>query len=104
MGEDQETSFCELKDACTKTPVLAYADYRKPFRVNTDASERGLGSVLYQKQDDGTFRVIAYASRSLSKTEKNYNAHKLEFLALKWAITERFHEYLYGGDFEVFHG
>ena len=101
-GEDQETSFCELKDACTKTPVLAYADYKKPFRVNTDASERGLGSVLYQKQDDGTFRVIAYASRSLSKTEKNYNAHKLEFLALKWAITERFHEYLYGGNFEVF--
>ena len=64
-GEDQETSFCELKDACTKTPVLAYADYKKPFRVNTDASEQGLGSVLYQKQDDGTFRVIAYASRSL---------------------------------------
>ena len=61
-----------------------------------------MGSVLYQKQDDGTFRVIAYASRSLSKTEKNYNAHKLEFLALKWAITERFHEYLYGGNFEVF--
>ena len=101
-GEDQENSFCELKDACTKTPVLAYADYKKPFRVNTDASERGLGSVLYQKQDDGTFRVIAYASRSLSKTEKNYNAHKLEFLALKWAITERFHEYLYGGNFDVF--
>ena len=100
--EEQENSFCELKDACTKTPVLAYADYKKPFRVNTDASERGLGSVLYQKQDDGTFRVIAYASRSLSKTEKNYNAHKLEFLALKWAVTERFHEYLYGGNFEVF--
>ena len=98
----KRTSFCELKDACTKTPVLAYADYKKPFRVNTDASEQGLGSVLYQKQDDGTFRVIAYASRSLSKTEKNYNAHKLEFLALKWAITERFHEYLYGGNFEVF--
>ena len=58
--------------------------------------------MLYQKQDDGTFHVIAYASRSLSKTEKNYNAHKLEFLALKWAITERFHEYLYGGNFEVF--
>ena len=85
-----------------KPSVLAYADYKKPFRVNTDASERGLGSVLYQKQNDDTFRVIAYASRSLSKTEKNYNAHKLEFLALKWAITERFHEYLYGGNFKVF--
>ena len=41
-------------------------------------------------------------SRSLSKTERNYDAHKLEFLALKWSVTEQFHEYLYGGSFEVF--
>ena len=38
----------------------------------------------------------------MSKTEKNYSAHKLEFLALKWVVTERFHEYLYGGEFEVY--
>ena len=38
----------------------------------------------------------------MSKTEKNYSAHKLEFLAPKWAVTERFHEYLYGGEFEVY--
>ena len=82
--------------------MLAYADYKKSFLLNTDASELGLGSVLYQQQEDGTFRVIAYASRSLSKTEKNYSAHKLEFLALKWAVTERFHEYLYSGEFEVY--
>ena len=47
-------------------------------------------------------RVIAYASRSLSKTERNYPVHKLEFLALKWAITDKFHKYLYGADFQVF--
>ena len=46
--------------------------------------------------------MIAYASRSLSKTEWNYDAHKLEFLALKWSVTERFHEYLYGGKFDVY--
>ena len=101
-GNGQEQAFQKLKEACTKTPVLAYADYKKSFRLNTDASELGLGSVLYQQQEDGTSRVIAYASRSLSKTEKNYSAHKLEFLALKWAVTERFHEYLYGGEFEVY--
>ena len=72
--------------------MLAYADYKKSFQLNTDASELGLGSVLYQRQEDGTFHVIAYASRSLSKTEKNYSAHKLEVLALKWAVMERFHE------------
>ena len=46
--------------------------------------------------------MIAYASRSLSHTERNYPAHKLEFLVLKWAVTDRFHEYLYGGKFDVF--
>ena len=91
-----------LKETCTNTPVLASANYKKPFRLNTDASEKGLGAVLYQQQDHGTFRVIAYASRTLSKSERNYDAHKLEFLALKWSVTQRFHEYLYGGVFDVY--
>ena len=47
-------------------------------------------------------RVIAYASRSLSPSERNYPAHELEFLSLKWAITDKFHEYLYGAEFQVF--
>ena len=46
-------------------------------------------------------RVIAYANRTLSKSKRNYDTHKLEFLALKWSIVERFHEYLYGGHFEL---
>ena len=46
--------------------------------------------------------MIAFASRSLSNTERNYPAHKLEFLALKWVITDRFHKYLYGGQFDVY--
>ena len=48
-------------------------------------------------------RVIAYASRSVSKTESNYPVHKLEFLALKWAVCEKFHEYLCGSKpFEIY--
>ena len=46
--------------------------------------------------------MIAYASWTLSKSERNYDAHKLEFLALKWPVAERFHEYLYAGHFEVY--
>ena len=72
------------------------------MKLHTDASERGLGAVLYHKQDHGTDGVIAYSSCTLLKSEKNYDAHKLEFLALKWSVTERFHEYLYGGHFEVY--
>ena len=70
--------------------------------LHTDASTTGLGAVLYQKQSDGKERIIAYASRSLNRAEHNYDAHKLEFLALKWAVTDCFHEYLYGGTFDVF--
>ena len=99
--DEHMACFELLKVACTSMPVLAYADYTKPFKVHTDAFEIGLGAILYQDQEDGTTRVIAYASRSLSKLEKQYHASKLEFLCLKWAITDHFHEYLYGGSFMV---
>ena len=94
--DECQTAFDLLKETCTNTSILAYANYKKPFHLNTDASKKGLGAVLYQQQDDGTFRVIAYASRPLSKTKRNYDANKLEFLALKWSITQQFHEYLSG--------
>ena len=97
-----DTAFEHLKALCVSTPILAYPDYQLPFTLHTDSSTDGLGAVLYQKQD-GKLRVIAYASRLVSKAESNYPAHKLEFLALKWAVCEKFHEYLYGSkSFEVF--
>ena len=97
-----QVSFEHLKHLCSQTPILTYADYMKPFQLHTDASESGLGAVLYQKQTDGTKSVIVYASWTLSQSEWNYDAQKLECLALKWSVTERFHEYLYGGHFEVY--
>ena len=100
--EKCEQAFKALKDICLCTPVLAYTDYTKSFGVHTDASELGLGAVLYQEQDDGTTRVIAFASCSLSNSEQRYHSSKLEFLALKWAIHDQFHEYLYGSNFKVY--
>ena len=100
-SKECEEAFLNLKQICSNTPVLVYADYQKPFKVHTDASESSSGAVLYQDQEDGTTKVVAYASRSLSKSEKRYHSSKLEFLALKWSICERFHEYLYGGEFKV---
>ena len=78
-----QQAFDKLKDLCTKTLILAYADYKKPFQLQTDASDLGLGAVLYQNDDNGHQRVIAYASCSLSNMERNYLVHKFEFLALK---------------------
>ena len=61
---------------CTTTPILAYANFGKPFKLHTDASVLGLGAVLYQEQD-GVKKVISYASQSLSKLESKYAIHKL---------------------------
>ena len=102
--EEHQKSFDHLKDLSTKSPILAYANYKKPFIIYTDASEKGLGTVLSQIQENGKEGAIAFASRSLSKSEKRYDAHKLEFLALKWAVTDCFHKYLYGGKFDVYIG
>ena len=65
-----QESFEQLKDLSLKSPVLAYADYKKPFKVYTDASEKGLGAVLAQKQENGSEPVIAFTSQTLSKAEK----------------------------------
>ena len=100
--EAADSAFEHLKNYVFSTPILAYPDYKLPFVLHTDSSSEGLGAVLYQKQN-GKMRVIAYASRSVSKAESHYPAHKLEFLALKWAVCEKFHEYLYGSNlFEVY--
>ena len=75
---------------------MAYPNFSDPFVHHTDASESGLGAVLYQRQQ-GKLRVIAYGSRTLTPAEKNYHLHsgKLEFLALKWSICGQFRDYLY---------
>ena len=96
-----QTAFDQLKELCTTTPILAYADFTKPFELHTDASVLGLGAVLYQLHKS-VEKVISYTSRSLTQSETKYPDHKLEFLCLKWAITEQFHEYLYGSTFDVY--
>ncbi len=95
-----QDAFDTLRDKLTHPPILAYANFEKSFILHTDASGYGLGAALYQVQD-GKERVVAYASRGLNKSERNYPAHKLEFLALKWAVVDKFHDYLYGRQFEV---
>ena len=96
-----QTAFDQLKELCTTTPILAYTDFTKPFKLHTDASALGLGAVLFQIHK-GVEKVISYTSRSLTQSKSKYPVHKLEYLGLKWAITEQFHEYLYGNMFEVY--
>ena len=87
-------AFDHLKAACLQAPILAFLDFDKPFLLETDAFGKGLGAVLSQKQADGWYHPIAYASRVMNETEQRYHSNKQEFLTLKWAVTEQFHEYL----------
>ena len=95
-----QQAFETIIQKLTTATVLAFADPQKPYILHTDASSTGLGAALYQEQE-GSKRVIAYASRWLSQSESRYPAHKLEFLALKWSVTEKFCDYLYGTHFTV---
>ena len=98
-GKKQQYAFDKLKSLMTKPDVLAYFRNDCQTRVVTDASPTGLGAVLTQCQNS-IWRVIAYASRSLSDVERRYSQTEKEALAIVWAV-ERFNLYLFGMQFEL---
>ena len=69
-SKECQEAFNKLKQLSSQTPILVYANYKKPFKLHTDASENGLGAVLYQKQDGGTDHIIAYAICTLSNLKR----------------------------------
>ncbi|KAI8517499.1 hypothetical protein Bbelb_035160 [Branchiostoma belcheri] len=99
-----QKAFDTLKKCLMSADILAYPDFQLPFTLYIDASHDGLGAVLSQEQK-GVERVIAYASRGLRPAERNmsnYSSFKLELLGLKWAVTDKFKDYLYGAKCTVF--
>ncbi|PIK42847.1 hypothetical protein BSL78_20294 [Apostichopus japonicus] len=101
---EHQQAFDTLKSKLCSRPILAYADFKLPFEVEIDASFLGLGAVLSQIQN-GKKCVIAYASRTLRGPERNmekYSSMKLELLGMKWAITEKFRDYLLGSTFVIY--
>ncbi|KAL5500108.1 hypothetical protein EMCRGX_G011611 [Ephydatia muelleri] len=93
-----DASFNALKKQLTQAPILAYPKFGSgagQFVLATDASNTGIGAVLEQEG-----RVVAYASRTLSKSEKNYSVIQNECLAIVYA-TKQFRHYLLGRPFTV---
>ena len=90
FGGEQRKAFQELKERLASAETLGYFDKDAPTQA---------GAVLTQRQKDGP-RVISYASRSLTDTERRYSQTEKEALALVWAC-EKFHPYVYGMPFEL---
>ena len=76
--DTHQQSLETLIHMITEPPILAYPDYEEEFFIHTDASALGLGAILYQRQN-GELRVIAYGSRTLQGSEKNYHSTNLNF-------------------------
>ena len=94
LTKDAMEAFKALKQVCMTAPILLFADYNQTVPVGDRCVQRWFGAVLLQKQADGQYHPTAYGSRALIPHEKNYQSTKVEFPALKWAVTEPFKEYL----------
>ena len=71
----KEEHRCPSQTYCLMKPqVMAYPNFEEPFILHTDASDQGLGAVLYQRQN-GIIRVISCGSRTLTPSEQNYYLH-----------------------------
>lgn len=91
--ETAQQAFEEVKAAFRRPLRLSRPDANLPMILQTDASQKGLGAVLYQCTEAGERRIISYASAKLHEAEKNYHSNELECLAVVWAI-KKYRPYL----------
>ncbi|XP_064463517.1 uncharacterized protein K02A2.6-like [Ornithodoros turicata] len=94
-------AFEDTKQLLVKSKCLVYYDVRKPLGLICDASAYGLGAIIFHIMSDGSERPIAFASRTLTASEKNYAQCEKEALAIIFGL-KRFHRYLYGRHFVIY--
>ena len=98
--EQCDNAFASLKLFLTSAPILALPDWSQQFILDTDASDTGIGAVLSQCQSDGTEHVICYASRILTKSERNYCVTQKELLAMVTYL-QHFRQYILSAPFII---
>ena len=99
MGSGQEQAFEQIKTEPSQPTLLALYDPKSPTEVSADASSFGLGAVLLQ-QIEGKWKPVAYASRSMTDTEKRYAQIEKEALAVMWSC-DKFSCYILGCHFNI---
>lgn len=100
--EGCEQAFHKLKTMLLECVMLAHPDFDEPFILSVDASLDGLGAVLSQvPRGQSKARPVAFASKTLSASQRKYPAHRLEFMALKWSVCEKFSHWLKGRHFTI---
>ena len=97
-GTEQVEVFKKLKDLLCADTVLAQFDPSLPIGISCDASEVGVGAVLFHRYSDGGERPIANASKTLTTTQRGYSQIQKEALAIVFAL-RKFHQFLYGRPF-----
>lgn len=97
--DNHQLSFDALKNKMISTPVLSCPDFSIPFLLQTDASDIGLGAVLFQRENDQE-KIISFSSRKLTDREQKYSTTEKECLAIVWAI-QKHQQYLEGYEFTV---
>ena len=98
-SEDREKAFQKVKDVLSSTDFLLHYDPNSPVVV-CDASPFGVGACLLQKEKSGSFRPVAFVSRSLVTSERNYSEIEREALSIVFAV-KRLHQYLYRRNFTL---
>ena len=95
-----EQAFCKLKEKLASTSVLVHYDINLPLKLACDASAYGVGAVISHVMSDGSERPVAYASRTLTKSEQNYPQIEKEALSIIFGV-KKFHKFLYGRKFTL---
>ena len=97
-GAEEQAAFQKLKDLLCADNVLVHFDPSLPVGISCDASEVGLGAVLFHRYPDGSERPIANASKTLTTTQRRYSQIQKEALVIVFALN-KFHQLLYGRSF-----
>jgi len=100
-SDECQKSLDVLKEKMVTAPILVFPNWKKEFYVHVDTSCITLGAMLTQAGEGELDHPIAFASRKLSKAEKNYSTIEHEGLAMVYAL-QKFRHYLLGGHFKMY--